>query len=359
MSAIVCPERSQGSYRRRRLYWLGFFALLLLPAAGLMLLSGAVELSSLQLLEGLFSYHDDVTRLVVWEIRLPRLIGALLGGVSLALSGTVLQAVLKNPLAAPTTLGIAQGAAFGAALGITCSGLRGTFPTLFGALTGLAGSVMVSLFAFIFSLLTTGVIILLTHLRQSGKESIILAGVALSSLFMAGTTFLQYFADETQLAMIVHWTFGDLARASWPELYLMGFVTVLATGYFFANRRNYNALLAGDDVAQSLGVSVVRLRLTTMSIATLATAVTVTFFGILGFIGLIAPHMARRLVGSNHSYLLPLAAILGALILIFADLAGQLLLDPVALPAGVITSFLGAPVFLLLLFGRRGLERGD
>ncbi len=153
--------------------------------------------------------------------------------------------------------------------------------------------------------------------------------------------------------MIVHWTFGDLARASWPELYLMGVVTICSMFYFFANRLNYNALLAGDEVAQSLGVNVVRLRLFSMSVATLATAVTVTFFGILGFVGLIAPHMARRLVGSDNRYLLPLSAVLGALILLFADILGQSLLDPVALPAGVITSFLGTPVFLLLLFGRR------
>ncbi|MBW2187286.1 MAG: iron ABC transporter permease [Deltaproteobacteria bacterium] len=353
MSSIAQLSLNQRNLRRRRFYWLAAFALLLLPAAGMIMMSGASELSFRQLFEGLFYHHDDIANIVVWQIRLPRLVGALLGGVSLSLSGAVLQAVLKNPLAAPTTLGIAQGAAFGAALGITCSSMRDSFPNLLGAFSGVSNSVIVSLFAFVFSLLTTVIIILLTHLRRAGKESIILAGVALSSLFMASTTFLQYFADETQLAMIVHWTFGDLARASWPELYLVGVVTLLSTGYFLTNRFNYNALLAGDEVAQSLGVNVVRLRRTTMLIATLTTAVTVTFFGILGFVGLIAPHMSRRLVGSDNRYLLPLSAIIGALILIFADLLGQLLLDPVALPAGVITSFLGTPVFLLLLFGRR------
>ncbi len=329
------------------------FTLLLIPAAYFILLSGAAEISGQQLWDSLLIGAEGSAHLVIWQIRLPRLVGALLGGASLALAGTVLQAVLKNPLAAPTTLGIAQGAAFGAALGITCSGMRNSLPDLQGGFSGLDESALISFFAFSFSLLTTFIIILLTRLRRAGKESIILAGVALSSLFIAGTTFLQYFADETQLAMIVHWTFGDLARASWPELYLMGVVTICSMFYFFANRLNYNALLAGDEVAQSLGVNVVRLRLLSMSVATLATAVTVTFFGILGFVGLIAPHMARRLVGSDNRYLLPLSAVLGALILLFADILGQSLLDPVALPAGVITSFLGTPVFLLLLFGRR------
>ena len=340
-------------HKRRRILWLGLFTLLLLPAACFIMLSGASEISTEQLWTNLLSAKDGPIHLVIWQIRLPRLVGALLGGASLALAGTVLQAVLKNPLAAPTTLGIAQGAAFGAALGITCSGMRDTSSHLYRGFSGLDETILISILAFSFSLLTTFIIILLTRLRRAGKESIILAGVALSSLFIAGTTFLQYFADETQLAMIVHWTFGDLARASWSELYVMGIVTILSMAYFFANRLNYNALLAGDEVAQSLGINVVRLRLVSMSIATLATAVTVTFFGILGFVGLIAPHMGRRLVGSDNRYLLPLSAILGVLILLFADLLGQFLLDPVALPAGVITSFLGTPVFLLLLFGRR------
>ena len=340
------------NHKRRRLFWLGLFVLLLLPAAYYIMLSGAAEISNRQLWESLLVSREGSAHLVIWQIRLPRLVGALLGGASLAMSGTVLQSVLKNPLAAPTTLGIAQGAAFGAALGITWAGMRGSLPDLQGGFSGLDESAMISFFAFSFSLLTTFIIILLTRLRRAGKESIILAGVALSSLFMAGTTFLQYFADETQLAMIVHWTFGDLARASWPELYLMSLVTLLASAYFLINRLNYNALLAGDEVAQSLGINVVRLRLVTMTVASLATAVTVTFFGILGFVGLIAPHMGRRLVGSDNRYLLPLSAVLGALILIFADILGQFLLDPVALPAGVITSFLGTPVFLLLLFGR-------
>ncbi|RLB72339.1 MAG: iron ABC transporter permease [Deltaproteobacteria bacterium] len=350
MSSI---SRFYRKHRQGRLLWLGLFTLLLIPAAYFIMLSGAAEISGQQLWESLLTGKEGFAHLVVWQIRLPRLVGALLGGAGLALAGTVLQAVLKNPLAAPTTLGIAQGAAFGAALGITYAGLRDSLPVLQGGFSGVDESVLVSFFAFSFSLLTTFIIILLTRLRRAGKESIILAGVALSSLFMAGTTFLQYFADETQLAMIVHWTFGDLARASWSELYMMGVVTIFSMLYFFANRLNYNALLAGDEVAQSLGVNVVRLRLVSMSVATLATAITVTFFGILGFVGLIAPHMGRRLVGSDNRYLLPLSAILGALILLFADLLGQFLLDPVALPAGVITSFLGTPVFLLLLFGRR------
>lgn len=328
---------------------------MLLLAAFIVITIGATGLSINQVWTALLTAKAGPSHLVIWEIRLPRLVGALLGGCSLSLAGTVLQAVLKNPLAAPTTLGIAQGAAFGAALGITLtSASMGSAPALQTGFNMFNHSGLVSLLAFVFSLLTTLVVIFLARLRRASRESIILAGVALSSFFMAGTTFLQYFADETQLAMIVHWTFGDLTRASWPELRLIGAVTLFTSIYFLINRLNYNALLAGDDVAQSLGVNVSRLRLVTMFMASLATSVTVTFFGILGFVGLIAPHMGRRLTGSDNRFLLVLAALLGPLILIFADLFGQFILDPVALPAGVITSFLGTPVFLILLFGKEG-----
>lgn len=350
MSAI---NQMYQSCRKRHFFWLFFLMSSLLPVSIFILLSGATEISYQDLFRCILFVGDSADRLVVWQIRLPRLFGALLGGASLALSGAVLQAVLKNPLAAPTTLGISQGAAFGAALGITCSSMFiNSLSGVHGDLIAFDESALVSLFAFFFSVLTTFAIVLLTRLRRAGKESIILAGVTLSSLFMAGTTFLQYFADETQLAMIVHWTFGDLSRASWPGLGIMGVVTVFSMLYFFANRLNYNAILAGDEVAQSLGVNVVRLRLVSMLVATLATAVAVSLFGILGFVGLVAPHMGRRLVGSDNRFLLPVSAVLGALILLLADVLGQIIIDPVALPAGVITSFFGAPIFLLLLFGR-------
>ncbi|MCD6268947.1 MAG: iron ABC transporter permease [Deltaproteobacteria bacterium] len=337
------------SNRRRLVMIVVAGAALLLPAFAMVILSGTTDISVNRIFNILFFEDSGPACLVVWQIRLPRLIGALLGGTGLALAGAVLQAVLHNPLAAPTTLGIAQGAAFGASLGIT---LIGTVSGLPGYLNFLDSTTFINLSAFVFSLLTTFAIILLARLRRAGPESIILAGVALSSLFMAGTTFLQYFADETQLALIVHWTFGDLARASWSDLRLMAGVIFLTSIYFFFNRHSYNALLAGGDVAQSLGVNVNRLRLISMFMASLTTAVTVTFFGILGFIGLVAPHIGRRLIGSDNRLLFPLAAVSGVVMLLAADLLGQFVLDPVALPAGVVTSFFGTPVFLFLLFGK-------
>lgn len=343
MQAYLSYRRS----RRRRLWLL----LLLLPLlVAVILFSGLIKGDPAAFWRQL-QIADALPHLIVWEIRLPRLLGALLAGAGLGLSGLVLQVVLKNSLAAPTTLGIAQGAAFGAALAITLLGgggaAIGTVPL--PAWTGQADLIAVS--AFIFSLLTTLVVVALGRLRRAGSEAIILAGVALSSLFMAGTTFLQYFADDTRLAMIVHWTFGDLGRGSWPELLRLTLVVIPAAAYFFSRRFSYNVLAAGEEVAFSLGVNVTRLRFVSMMVAALATALIVAYYGILGFVGLVAPHMSRRLVGADNSLLLPLSMIMGSLVLLAADLFGHAILDPVVLPAGVVTSFLGTPVFLLLLFG--------
>jgi len=262
-------------HRRRRIIIVLTGGLLLLPIFILVIVSGTTEIPLEKVCRALFLDDSGMAGLVLWQIRLPRLFGALLGGVGLALAGTVLQVVLQNPLAAPTTLGISQGAAFGAALGIT---LLEIVPELQSSLHYIESRTFVNLLAFSFSLLTTFIIILLSRLRRSGPESIILAGIALSSLFMAGSTFLQYFADETRLAQIVHWSFGDLTRASWLDLRLMALVVLPTTIYFFLNRHNYNALLAGNDVARSLGVNVVRLRFLSMFMEALTTSIPVPFF---------------------------------------------------------------------------------
>jgi iron complex transport system permease protein len=341
---------SWSAYRRRRTLFILIAFIMLLPVLVVILTSGAVHIPFGQIWHELSTLETTTASLVIWQIRLPRIVGALLGGVSLALAGAVLQAVLKNPLASPSTLGISQGAAFGAALAITVAGMSN--PGFYQEHLGVSDALLVSLSAFLFSLMITAVIVMLSRLRRSGRETIILAGVALSTFFLAGVTLLQYFADETQLAAIVHWSFGDLSRGSWPELAVVAVVALMTTVYYFLNRFNYNAMLAGDEIARSLGVNVERLRFVTMLMASLATASTVAVFGILGFVGLVAPHIGRRLVGSDSRLLFPLTALLGVLLLLLADLLGRALLSSLALPAGIITSFFGTPVFLMLLFGK-------
>jgi iron complex transport system permease protein len=177
----------------------------------------------------------------------------------------------------------------------------------------------------------------------------VLAGVALGSLFTAGTMVLQYFADDTQLAAMVFWTFGDLARASWRELFIMSAASGAAMVFFILNRWNYNGIDAGDDTAGGLGIPVSSVRLWAMTVSSLVTAVIISFVGVIGFIGLVCPHMARRLVGADHRFLLPASVALGGLLLLISDTAARLVMAPRVLPVSIITAFTGAPVFILLL----------
>ncbi len=183
----------------------------------------------------------------------------------------------------------------------------------------------------------------------------VLAGVALSSLFAGGTTLLQYFAEDVKLAAVVFWTFGDLGRTSWREIIIISAVVLLALVYFMFNRWNYNALQGGDQSAKGLGVNVDAVRIVGMIICSFTSSVIVSFVGIINFVGLISPHVLRRIIGNDYRFLLPASAMVGALILLLSDTAARLIVSPVILPIGAITSFLGAPVFLYLLF--KGVQK--
>jgi iron complex transport system permease protein len=178
---------------------------------------------------------------------------------------------------------------------------------------------------------------------------VVLAGVAFGSLFSAASTLIQYFAEDVQVAAMVFWTFGDLGRVAWQEVGLLAILTLGAFLYFLFHRWDYNALDSGEDTAQSLGVPVEQIRFRSMLAASLITAVSVSFTGIIGFIGLIAPQMMRRVLGVDHRFLIPASAISGAALLLFADTVARTLVSPVVLPVGAITSFFGAPLFLFLL----------
>jgi iron complex transport system permease protein len=209
--------------------------------------------------------------------------------------------------------------------------------------------------AFFFSLVGVGVILLITRIRRASPEVMVLAGIAMGSLFSAGTMFLQYFADDVQLAAMVFWTFGDTARASWRELAFISVVVLLAFVYFMFNRWNYNAIDAGDETANGLGVVVRRVRIYGMLIASVTTAVIVSFLGIIGFVGLVCPHIVRRVIGDDHRFLIPGTCIMGGILLLSSDTVARIMLAPNVLPVAILTSLLGAPVFVYLLI--RGYRR--
>ena len=330
---------------------IGIFLLLSILAVSLYSLShGAYFLSVREVVDALLGGGTDSARLVVWNIRMPRIVAGILVGASLAIAGAVMQGFLRNPLATPFTMGVSHGAMFGASLAI----LLGAGYAESSGRISLDNPYAVVLFAFIGAISATAVILALARLKGLSPEAIILAGVAMSSLFVALTTLVQYFADELQLAAMVYWSFGDLGRATWRENAIMLIVFVPIFAYFVVKRWDLNASVMGDDVAKSVGVDVERVRLISTFLAALITAVSVAFVGVIGFVGLIAPHAIRLVAGGDYRFLIPLSALAGALLLVAADTIARLVLSPMILPVGIVTSFLGAPAFIYLLIRMEG-----
>lgn len=319
---------------RRKLLLLAWLAGALVLVALYSVARGAYDLSPVDVLRALAGGAGDAARVVVLDIRMPRVAAAVACGWGLSLSGLSIQSLLRNPLGSPSTLGISQGAAFGAAAAIVLFGAR---------------MAAVTAFAFAGAMAATLVVLALSRLKRLSSEAVVLAGVALSALFVSATILVQYLATETQLAMVVFWTFGDVARSGWKETAVLSCVVLLASLYLAAIRWDLNALASGEEAARGLGVNVGRVRSTGMVAAALVAAVATAFHGVIAFVGLIAPHIARRLAGDDHRLLVPFSAVLGALLLLSADTAGRILIGSGALPVGVITSFLGAPMFLYLL----------
>jgi len=253
--------------------------------------------------------------IIIWNIRLPQAFAAMVAGSGLAVAGAAMQAILRNPLGSPFTLGISHAAGFGAAFSVMILGSGAMSSTSVGAVT-LSNPYTTTLLAFFFSMVAAGVILAVSKIRGASPETMVLTGIALASLFTAGTMLLQFFADDVQLAAMVFWTFGDVARASWPELGLLTAVTGTAIAYLMANAWNYNAIDAGDETAKGLGVRVERVRMFGMLTSSLITAVIVSFLGIIGFVGLVCPHIVRRLIGGDHRFLMPATVGIGSIMLL-------------------------------------------
>jgi iron complex transport system permease protein len=329
---------------RNRVFIVLILTLLLTSAISLSL--GSSNMSLADLVSALLGNEESTNSTIIWHIRFPRIIGAVLAGWALAMSGVVLQCILHNPLASPYTLGISQGAAFGAALAITVIGFQ---PTEVNSAILNFLSLGTGFFAFLGASATTCVLLILSQKRKLSSEAIILSGVALSALASAGTMMIQYFASDIEVASIVFWTFGDVSRASWKDLSLVAIFLLPSFIYFMLNRWNMNAIMEGAEVAKTLGVNAEKMIKINIMLAALVTSLVVATFGVIGFIGLAAPHITRLLVGGDHRHLLPQSCITGALLLLVSDTIARNVLSPVVLPVGIITSFMGAPLFLYML----------
>jgi iron complex transport system permease protein len=346
------------AYMRYIRFKIGFIGAALVALAGMVAVSLSVGAAGVPLSDVAKSLAglgvSPRFEIIVWEIRMPQSLAAIVAGAGLSLAGAAMQSILRNPLGSPFTLGISQAAAFGAAFSVMILGSGVMQSTHIGSVT-ISHPYVTTLTAYGFSMLAAGAIIFVSRTRGATPEIMVLTGVALGALATAGTMFLQYFADDVQLAAMVFWTFGDVARASWMELGVLATVTGVCCLYLLSRAWDYNAIDAGDETAQGLGVRVGRVRMAGMLAASLVTAVIVSFLGIIGFVGLVVPHMVRRVIGGDNRFLLPAATICGALLLLASDTAARLLLAPHVLPVSVLTAFMGAPAFVYLIVraGRR------
>jgi len=352
MSANVPVEgKVMALYRgsiRSKLLLLSITMLLLLISTLYAISRGAVEVPLYELLAILFGQSsDEMLTYIVYEVRLPRIVMAIVTGISLACAGAIMQALLRNPLADPFTLGVSSGAAFGAALAIVAGA------SVFGINLVQSGHWMIALNAFVFGCLAVLVVYGLARLKNSSTTVLLLAGVAIGQLFSAGVSSLKYFSDNEALKDLVVWLMGGFWGAKWQVLQILIPLLVISLAILIKYAWDLNALSAGEEVARTLGVKVKRIRWVCLLVVTLMASTTIAFTGIIGFIGLVAPHISRMIIGTDNRFLLPCSCLVGALLLLLSDTAARMLLSPVEIPVGIITALFGAPFFVYLLVKKR------
>lgn len=328
--------------------------LAVLALAVIELLVGSSGMSVRECLNALAGRGETAAVRIMRYIRLPRLLAAVIAGAGLSAAGLVMQTVLGNPMASPATLGVSNAAVFGANLSIIA--LAGGFLSTGNNLTGYtagADPFATSAMAFLFAAGSVVAVLALCRLRDFSPNVVVLAGIALGSVWTAATTILQFYATDVGLSAAVIWSFGDLGRATYRSDLIMLAVTAAGLAVFALLSWRYNALLSGGDAAGSMGVNVRLLRWVSLLLASLITAVCVAFLGMIGFVGIICPHAVKRLIGHDHRWALPASALCGSALLLAADALSRSLGSGSALPVGAITALLGAPFFLALIFGRK------
>lgn len=317
---------------------------------------GSAGLPMTEVLRVLVGGGEMSSKTIIWNVRMPRIATGMSVGIALAMAGCVMQNVLRNPLASASTLGVSQGASFGAAFAIIYLQAGAQISNASSANITFTNPYTIVICAFLGGICTTVLILLLSRVSGVSPSAMILAGVAISAMFTGATTLIQYFSDDNMVASVVYWTFGNLGRAGWKEITLIFALSAVAFLYFSFNRWNYNAMESGTNTAKSLGVNVDMLILVSMTVATLISAAAIAFVGTISFIGLIAPHIVRRFIGNDYRFLIPCSALMGAVIMLAADIASRMIKAPAILPIGALTSFLGAPLFLYMII-KQGKKR--
>lgn len=304
---------------------------------------------------GLFGNGSRANVQIMQTVRLPRALAALLIGAALALSGLIMQSTLHNPLASPATLGVSNAAAFGANVAIIV--FAGGFLSVGGNARNYgvgANPFSTSSFALLFAVISTLLVLGLCRIRSFSSEAVLLAGIALGMMWTAGTTVLQFYASDVGLSASYLWSFGNLERANYGNLGIIGTCLLVSFIVFVLLSWRLNALSGGEDIATSVGIKVRLLRFIALFLSSLLTAVAVSFVGIIGFIGVICPHAMRRLIGNDHRYLIPASVLSGACLLLFSDILVRLIGNGSVLPVGAVTALFGGPFFVYLIFARKG-----
>lgn len=326
--------------------------LLLFALAGATIVSFCVDiavgpstLSFGEVLKTLFSKEsmDLATQVIVWEVRMPYSIMALLVGASLSIAGCEMQTIMNNAMASPFTLGVSAAASFGAALAIIIG----------VSLPGVGSEWMVLANAFLFAFGATMLLQTLSSLKGAGPEGLVLFGIALVFTFNAFTGILQYMASAEALQQFIFWSLGSLTKANWENIRFLTIIILAIIPFSLASAWKLTALRLGEDSAKSFGVNVGRLRFLSLLRVSILTAGSVSFVGTIGFIGLVGPHIAKLLVGEDHRFSLPASILSGALIMSLASIASKAIVHGAIIPVGIVTSLIGVPVFIILIFNKR------
>lgn len=334
-----------GEIAGQKLFFLLLTASVIVLAVIVDVMTGPASLSLDSVVSTILSpgTSDSSLYAIVWTFRLPVALMAVVIGAALGMAGAMMQTILNNPLASPYTLGISSAAGFGAALAVVLG--VGVVP--------FAETVLVPANAFVFSLLCCMMIYAAARLKRASTETIVLAGIAVLFMFDSLLMLMQYLGNPEQIQAIVFWMFGSLTKATWTKLGIMAVILLVVVPVVMIDTWKLTTLRMGEDKAKSLGVNVERLRLKGFVLISVLTATAVTFVGSIGFVGLVVPHISRMLVGEDHRFFLPLSALFGALMLSIASILSKLVVPGIIFPIGVLTSFIGIPFFIWLIFSRK------
>lgn len=332
-------------YISRKWTFMAICAVMIFVVTGYALTVGGYDIGFFETYEIIWNHitgniTDTTLDSVIINMRAPRIVVGIIAGATLAVAGVVMQSTLMNPLADPYTTGVSSGALFGASLAVVLG------------VSLLGGSTAIIVNSFVFSLIPMLVIVFVAKIKNTSPTVMIMAGIAVMYIFNACTTMIQFWADPFALQDLYRWSVGSLANAGWSDIPYMLAFSIPGIIILQLLSRQLNVLASGDDMAKALGINAERLRGICMVLVALITAAIVSFTGLIGFVGLVAPHIVRIFIGSDNRFLLPASMLFGSALLILSDLVGRTILAPATIEVGVITSFLGGPLFLWIIMKR-------